>query len=127
MKVLYAIFVLLVVGCSNKQTETETNYEKVDSILNSSKTTLIKSDSITKRSEAIIAKKIDRTVAKIQDLKEEATEAKNALNTASKVVKVIRVVDTVYIEKRRNFWGREKEKVTTVSDSTLVEDSTIDN
>lgn len=126
MKILYVLLLLLVVGCSSHQIKTENNYENVDSIIQSSKITFVKNDSVNRESEKIITQKVNQTVAKIETLKEEVTVAKNALNEAVKNPKVIKitVTDTVYIEKKKNFWGKEKTTIKAVSDSTLVEDST---
>lgn len=119
MKILYTLLLFLVIGCSSRQTKTENNYEKVDSIIQNSKITLIKSDSVNRESERIITQKVNQTVAKINDLKEEVKEAKSTVKTLT-VVKV----DTVFVEKKKNFWGKEKTTIKTVSDSTVVEDST---
>lgn len=117
----------LVASCSSHQIKTETNYEKADSIIQSSKATVIKSDSIDRRSEKAINKKITQTVFKIKTLENEIIIVKGALDQATKNPTVIRVVDTVYIERKKNFWGKEKTTVTINSDSTSVADTTFQN
>jgi hypothetical protein len=127
MKILHVFLLFLIIGCSSNQIKIEANYEKADSILQSNKTTVAKSDSIDRRSEKVITKKITQTVNKINKLEREVVEAKNALEYAKKNPKIIRVVDTIYVEKKKNFWGREKTSVTTKSDSTIVSDTTFQN
>lgn len=116
MKILYITLLLLVVGCSSHQIKTETNYEKVDSIIKSSEVNLVRSDSVNRESEKIITQKINQTVAKINDLKEEVKTAKLAVKTVTRI-------DTVYIETKKNFWGKTKTSTVVKSDSTEVVDS----
>lgn len=119
MKHLYLVAILLVLSCSSKQTKEVVDYNQVDSIINSSQNTIVKNDSIHKESEKVITKTVQQVVSEIQTLKEEAKIAKGKTT-----VLTITKIDTVYIEKKKNFWGKEKTAVTVKSDSSAVEDST---
>ena len=119
MKYFY-VTLLLLASCTGKQAEVKTvDYAQVDSLISNSQHTIIKNDSIHKESEKIIAKTVKEVVSEIKDLKEEVKVAK----TKTAIITVTKI-DTVYIEKKKNFWGKEKTAVTVKSDSTVVEDST---
>lgn len=116
MKLLYISALLLLVGCTFDQTKIESSYEKVDSIIQESKINLIKSDSINRESEKAIAEKVSETLTEMRGLREEARVAKMAVKTVIKV-------DTVYVETKKNFWGKTKTNTTIKSDSTETVDS----
>lgn len=118
MKILYITLLLLVAGCSSHQIKTEANYEKVDSIIKSSEVNLVRNDSVNREGEKVITQKINQTVAEIKGLKEEVKIAKLAVKTIT-----VTRVDTVYIETKKNFWGKTKTNIKSISDSTVVEDS----
>lgn len=117
MKVLYSIILLTLVGCSSAPTvEIKHNeYAKIDSAIQRSKSNLLKSDSVYRQSEKIISQKVKQTIGKIEQLKQEIVIAKS--NAA--IVKTIVKTDTIYIEKKKSFWG--KEKVTTSIKSDISE------
>jgi len=119
MKVVHLIGLLLLAGCSTKEPSTkdlvEQEYAGIDSIIQTSQEHVLVNDSINKVSERIIAKKIDQTVYKIEALKAEVEEAKLVSS------KVITKTDTIYIETKKNFWGKAKTTTSVKSDSTVEE------
>ena len=118
MKYFY-VTLLLLASCTGKQAEVKTvDYAQVDSLISNSQHTIIKNDSIHKESEKIIAKTVKEVVSEIKDLKEEVKVAK----TKTAIITVTKI-DTVYIETKKNFWGREKTSTKITSDSIVIEDS----
>ena len=117
MKNLTLLILLLVgVGCSSPKTELkiENDYEKIDSIVSNSEINIVRSDSVNRENEKSVAKKVEETVQKIKILKQEIQIAKTMTKTVYRI-------DTVYIETKKNFWGKEKKEVTVTSDSTVTE------
>lgn len=122
MKNLTLLILLLVgVGCSSPQIEPkiETTYEKIDSVIQSSQINIVRSDSVNRENEKSVAEKVDQAVQKIKILKQEIQIAKT-------MTKTVYIVDTVYIETKKNFWGKEKTDVTITSDSTVTETEVVD-
>jgi len=119
MKVVYLVGLLLAVSCSPNQSSikdsTEQEYAEIDSIIQTSREHVMVNDSINKVSEEIISKKIDQTVYRIETLKEEVAEAKLAAS------RVVTKTDTIYIETKKNFWGKAKTTTSIKSDSTVEE------
>lgn len=128
MKLLYVILGLLIIGCTNNQTkiETENQYKSIDSIIEQSKINIITNDSINTESEKSVSRKVNQTVNKIDNLKEEVFTLKKEVEVAKMTVKTIYKIDTVYIETKKNFWGREKTTSSIKSDSSITVDS-LDN
>lgn len=126
MKFTYIIFVLGFIGCFSNKSEDQIKYENVDSIINQSNISIIASDSVNKESERLVSKKVDNTVNRIEGLKEEVTTLKREIETV-KLQKVIYKVDTVYIETKKNFWGKEKTNTIIKSDSSVSIDSLQNN
>ena len=118
------------ISCSDEKKSKEvsdTTDKEVDSILYKSQINIVSSDSIIKKSDKAISKKVKETLVQIADLKEEVKETKSALEKVIRNQKIIKVVDTIYIESKKNFWGKEKTSVKVISDSTILEDTTSHN
>lgn len=113
--------VLLLVGCSSPQIEPkiENTYEKIDSVIHDSEINIVRSDSVNRENEKSVAKKVEETVQKIKILKQEIEFAKTTTKTIYRI-------DTVYIETKKNFWGKEKTDVTVTSDSSVTETEVLD-
>jgi len=118
---------ILLAGCTAPQIENEKTYEKIDSIIHNSEVNIIRSDSVNRESEKSVAKKVDQTVNKIEGLKEEVSTLKQEVEAAKMMVKTVYKVDTIYIETKKNFWGKSKTNTTIISDSTEVVDSLLNN
>lgn len=122
MKNLTLLITLLVgVGCSSPQTnpQIDNSYEKIDSVISNSEINIIKSDSVNRENEKSVAEKVDQAVQKIKILRQEIEFAKTTTKTIYRI-------DTVYIETKKNFWGKEKTDVTVTSDSTVTETEVLD-
>lgn len=123
MKAFYITIILLFIGCSTDKTriKIEDKYQSVDSIINQSNINIVNSDSVNRESEKAVAKKVDQTVHKIDDLKEEVLVLKQEIEVSRMAVKTVYKIDTVYIETKKNFWGKEKTNTTIKSDSNITE------
>ena len=122
MKNLTLLILLLVgVGCSSPQInpQIENTHEKIDSIIHNSEINIVRSDSVNRENEKSVAKKVEQAVQKIKILKQEIEFAKTTTKTIYRI-------DTVYIETKKNFWGKEKTDVTVTSDSTVTETEVLD-
>ena len=119
MKLLYLLTLAALVGCTSHQPKIETDYEKIDSIIQNSESNIIRSDIVNRESERVITQKVNQTVAEIKNLKEEVKVAKATVKTVT-----VTRIDTVYVETKKNFWGKTKINTTVKSDSTEVIDST---
>ncbi len=110
---------LFLVGCTDSSTEIKIEKNETDSILIKSKETVFKTDSISKKVDQQIEDKVKDVKEDIADLKKENI----ALSKAAliKTEKIIR--DTVYIETKKNFWGKTKTSTNVKSDSTETIDS----
>ncbi len=118
---------LLLVGCASPQIKNENNYEKIDSVIHNSEISIVRSDSLNRENEKSVAKKVDQTVNKIEGLKEEVSVLKQEIEVSRMAVKTVYKVDTIYIETKKNFWGKSKTNTTIISDSTEVVDSLLNN
>jgi predicted nucleic-acid-binding protein len=123
MRILSLLLLLLTISCSSPKIKNEKTYEKIDSIIQNSEVNIIRSDSVNRESEKSVVKKIGQTVNKIEGLKEEVSILKQEVETAKMMVKTVYKIDTVYIETKKNFWGKEKTNTKVISDSLVVEDS----
>jgi hypothetical protein len=126
MRIL-SLLLLLAIGCSSPQIENEKTYEKIDSIIHNSEVNIIRSDSVNRESEKSVAKKVDQTVHKIEGLKEEVSVLKQEIEVSKMAVKTVYKIDIIYIETKKNFWGKSKTNTTIISDSTEVIDSLLNN
>lgn len=127
--IVYILFLVsgLITSCRNNENPKEIPNEtskRADSILIKSQISIHRSDSIIKKSDKAISKKVKETFFEITGLRQEVKETKNALDQAVNNPKIIKIVDTVYVETKKNFWGKEKKSVKVTSDSTVIEDST---
>jgi hypothetical protein len=115
------ILTLLLVGCSSPQLnpKIENNYEKIDSIVSNSEINIVRSDSVNRENEKSVAQKVEQAVQKIKILKQEIEFAKTTTKTIYRI-------DTIYIETKKNFWGKEKTDVIVTSDSSVTETEVLD-
>lgn len=122
MKKLLIICTVLFISCKQQKVEQVIEIKdtiNVDSIVERSKKIYDSAIVIQKKSDVATKKVIIRAAQTIQAQKLENLQ----LKTISKIVteKIIYKTDTVYIETKKNFWGKEKSKVRVVSDSTTKE------
>lgn len=124
MRNILLLLLTLVVSCNEPISVNLESVETTDSVLYQSDKNLMVADTISKLSDSSTKEKIILVVSEIKYLTKEIEKFKtervlleSKLKETSE--KVIYRVDTVYIETKRNFWGKEKTAISTKSDSTI--------
>jgi hypothetical protein len=120
------IALVLLTGCAQSP-EPKIEENETDSILIKSKETIVATDSISKRSDSVVNKKVKKVIWEIKSIKQENITLKEENNALTKAIslkteKIIR--DTIYITEKKNFWGKTKK---TVDSSQSVEIDTLEN
>jgi len=123
MKKLLFILAILFVSCSNEQVSVEVP-STADIALQKSVESVASAHQVSIKSDVATKKQITKVVFKIKYLTNEIvkfkTERLTLINQLSTVKEKVRI-DTVYIEKKKNFWGKEKTNTTVKSDSLVNE------
>jgi hypothetical protein len=123
MKKLLFVLAILSIGCSNEQVLVDTP-STADIALQKSAESVASAHQVSVKSDIATKKQITKVVFKIKYLTNEIikfkTERLTLINQLSTVKEKVRI-DTVYIEKKKNFWGKEKTSTTVKSDSLVNE------
>jgi hypothetical protein len=129
-KILLIMFVLLI-SCSPKESN-----KTSDNLVNSSDSVLVNSvnnikvcDTVQRVSDSITQEKVGKVITKIKYLNNTVEKLKIEKLQLSRELKVSKQnvrIDTVFIETRKSFWGKEKRTIKTKSEvqSTETIDST---
>jgi len=117
---------VLLTGCMQSP-EVKIEANETDSLLIKSKETIVTTISISRKSDSVVNKKVNKIVSEIKSIKQENTALKEENNSLTKAIslkteKIIR--DTIYITEKKNFWGKTKK---TVDSSQSVETDTLEN
>jgi hypothetical protein len=110
-KILLLSFIFLL-SCKDKNTLVGSKVNVTDTVLEKSKKTVLESEVLQKTTNKVISEVFE----KIRLEKISLTKQLNSTKTR---------IDTVYIETKKNFWGKTKKTITTKSDSS--ESITIDS
>lgn len=113
-------------GCAQSP-EVKIEENETDSLLIKSKETIVTTDSISKKSDSVVNKKVNKVILEIKLIKQENAVLKEENLSLEKAIslkteKIIR--DTIYITEKKNFWGKTKK---TVDSSQSVEIDTLEN
>ena len=123
MKKLLFVLATLSIGCSNEQVLVDTP-STADIALQKSAESVASAHQVSVKSDIATKKQITKVVFKIKYLTNEIvkfkTERLTLISQLSTVKEKVRI-DTVYIEKKKNFWGKEKTNTTVKSDSLVNE------
>jgi hypothetical protein len=138
MKRLTLILGLFLFSCNNPE-ESVVSPVEVDSVLIKSQQNLITSDSVQKKSDSTTKEQVIKVIREFKILTNEVEKFKTeriSLINELKLSKenIIVRIDTVFVETKKNFWGKEKTSVNTktetksseIIDSTLSEKKVID-
>jgi hypothetical protein len=130
MRNIILFIVFLLVSCGNKEDNNIKNKTVViaDSTIVNSQNNIIVCDTVQKKSDSITHEKVVKVITNIKYLTNTVEKLKFEKLQLSKELKISKQnvrVDTVFIETKKSFWGREKKTITTKSDSQDVE--TIDS
>jgi hypothetical protein len=117
---------VLLTGCMQSP-EVKIEANETDSLLIKSKETIVTTISISRKSDSVVNKKVNKIVSEIKSIKQENAALKEENNSLTKAIslkteKIIR--DTIYITEKKNFWGKTKK---TVDSSQSVETDTLEN
>jgi hypothetical protein len=129
-KILLIMFVLLI-SCSPKESnKTSDNLvSSSDSVLVNSVNNIKVCDTVQRVSDSITQEKVGKVITKIKYLNNTVEKLKIEKLQLSRELKVSKQnvrIDTVFIETRKSFWGKEKRTIKTKSEvqSTETIDST---
>lgn len=125
MRTLLYSLIILLFSCDNHQSENKNMIDnESDSIILKNKQNLQISDTITQLSDSVTTIKVNKVIKEIKYLTKyvEKLEIENIhLSKELKFSKENVRVDTVFIETKKNFWGKEKKTIKTNSNSYDVE------
>ena len=124
MKNIILFIVFLLISCGNKEDNKIKNETVaiVDSTIVNSRNHIMESDTVQKKSDSITHEKVVKVITDIKYLTNTVKKLKiEKLQLSKQKVRI----DTVFIETKKSFWGREKQTITTKSDSQDIE--TIDS
>lgn len=134
MKKFILFTVIFFVSCGQKIDTEIIDDISTDSVLINSQQHLITSDSIQKKSDSTTKEQVIKVIRDFQILTNEITKYKTERLTLMNQLqltteKIVYRIDTVYIETKKNFWGKEKTQTSVKSDSTVTigYDSLINN
>jgi hypothetical protein len=122
MKKIIPLFLLLI-SCNNNEIKTEPN-SSVDSIISNSSKNIEVSNSVQRSSDSATEKKVTKIVKEIQYLTnfvEVLKLEKSSLIRELKISKENVRIDTVFIETKKNFWGKEKTTINIKTDSVSIQ------
>ncbi len=120
--ILFTVFLLI--SCGNKEDNKIKNESTViaDSAIVNSQNNIMVYDTVQKKSDSITHEKVVKVITDIKYLTNIVEKLKiEKLQLTKQKVRI----DTVFIETKKSFWGREKKTITTKSDSQDIE--TIDS
>ena len=120
--ILFTVFLLI--SCGNKEDNKIKNESTViaDSAIVNSQNNIMVYDTVQKKSDSITHEKVVKVITDIKYLTNIVEKLKiEKLQLSKQKVRI----DTVFIEAKKSFWGREKKTITTKSDSQDIE--TIDS
>lgn len=124
---------VLLTGCMQSP-EVKIEANETDSLLIKSKETIVTTSGVSKRSDSIVNKKVNKIVLEIKSIKQENTTLQEENSTLKdeninltkaislKTETIIR--DTIYITEKKSFWGKTKK---TVDSSQSVQIDTLEN
>jgi len=124
-KLITLLTITLLVSCGNPSTtstETDTmippaesapTLDETDSLIAKAQQSAMELDAVTNET----AEKVTGNVEKLTELVKVYETKTKTVKTAKQIV----IHDTIYIEKKKNFWGKEKVNVSKSTDSTSTE------
>jgi len=124
MKKIIPLVILLLISCNKKEIKPTLPTNNVDSIISNSSRNIEISNAVQKTSDSATEKKVIKIVKEIQYLTnfvEVLKLEKSSLLRELKVSKENVRIDTIFIETKKNFWGKEKTTINIKTDSTSIE------
>lgn len=120
MKNIVFLFIFLLISCGTKEDNKIQNESIViaDSTIVKSKNNIMVSDTVQKKCDSITEVKVVKVVKDIKYLTNTVEKLKIEKLQLSKELKISKQnvrVDTVFIETKKSFWGKEKKTVSVKS------------
>ena len=130
---LIVVSTLFLISCGTNEpkesvpTKTDTLLEQSDIVIKNAEGSAKKIDSVTNVTSEKLNNNIEVLTKTIDNYKVESQKIKTTIKE-----KIVYKTDTVFIETKKNFWGKTKKNVTTTSDSSVnlsesVSDTLINN
>ena len=123
MRKVIILAILFMISCTSKKSEVVIEEpSKVDSILENSKANFNSAVVVNKKSDSAASKTIYKIIKEIGFLTNVVEKYKQVEQLRKQTVvseRIVYVTDTVYIETKKNFWGKEKVKTSIKSDSSV--------
>jgi uncharacterized protein YcfL len=122
-KTIIALTLLSLVGCTSNETNTPPPVEGAVAeapIMDEADSIIMKAQQSADELAAVTNETTEKVSSNVHKLTEQIKVYEQQTKTI-KAVKQVVVHDTVYIEKKKNFWGKEKTTINKVSDSTSTE------
>jgi len=121
MRNIFFLIIFLLVSCGGKEDNKSENESIMiaDSTIVNSKNNIMVSDTVQKKSDSITELKVVKVIKDIKYLTNTVEKLKIEKLQLSKELKISKEnvrVDTVFIETKKSFWGREKKTVSVKSD-----------
>lgn len=121
MRNIFFLIIFLLVSCGGKEDNKSDNESIMiaDSTIVNSKNNIMVSDTVQKKSDSITEVKVVKVIKDIKYLTNTVEKLKIEKLQLSKELKISKEnvrVDTVFIETKKSFWGREKKTVSVKSD-----------
>jgi len=122
MKKILLIMFILFISCSSKETNTikDKLISDSDSMIVNSSNNIMVSDTVQRVSDSITQDKVVKVITNIKYLTNTVEKLKIEKLLLSKELTVSKQnvrVDTVFIETKKSFWGKEKKTIKTKSDT----------
>ena len=123
MKKLLLLSVLFLFSCENQEREIVNEKAiEADNVLENSQKHFDTAIVVYQQSDSAAKEKVVQIVKEISYLNVEVEKYKEVLkNQTIATEKIVYKIDTVYIETKKNFWGKEKTNTTIKSDSVVTE------
>jgi len=123
MKQTLAIAIMFLFSCTNQESEIVIEKaDAVDSLIEQSNKNLDSVQIIDHKSDSVTKEQVVKIVKEISYLNHEVEKYKEVLSKQTIATeKIVYKIDTVYIETKKNFWGKEKTNTTIKSDSIITE------
>jgi regulator of replication initiation timing len=123
MRKLLLLSVLFLFSCKDKGYEVaDEKLTETDNILENSQKHLDTATVVYNQSDSIAKEQVVKIVKEISYLNTEVEKYKEVLSKQTIATeKIVYKIDTVYIETKKNFWGKEKTNTTIKSDSVVTE------
>lgn len=119
MKKYFLLLTLFIFSC-NSPVDNQNNTKVImDSVIIKSQQNLQNSDLIQKKSDSVTKSKVSLIIKEVEKYRIEKSVILNQLKVAKENY-IVRI-DTVFIETKKNFWGKEKRSVSVKSDTSQTE------